>query len=354
MNSLSTTETEQLFRQALAEESAPLRQAALNQLRGTELTPPAAQEIAQLLGEYNAFARRRAAALLGVVTLDDAVNQLLANALLDPSWVVRESVVDAIGQHIQKQSKVTDLVQKLVDCSLGDRNRVVREAALKMLEAAVSYFSEDESQKLVNCYIESAQNSRFNIRRRAVAGLTALHRYSPDALPCLVRCADDSHHKVRASVLEHAARLGESGVALLPVLVKRWFDDSESLQERTSNCLLQLTHHLDDLTVHSVSLLMLGHDPTDRLATLLRSPGIVQELSVELKQLAQRRMDWAERIKPIPPHLRAIPSRDLVSQVQHVIEAVVALSRHKAATRRRKETLWFVSKLFQLLLERVK
>ncbi len=333
------------FSTALRSEVMSHRGDALERLIRCQLSNQATDMIEAVLVDRDALVRRRAAELLRVLQFSSEVGNFLVRMVDDPSWVVREAAVESIERHVTPDRR--ELMSVLISRSLHDRRRVVRETATNHIRDHLASF--DNADLLLEAYIRTAQDPRFAIRCRAVEGLSALYEQFPQVIDTLIECADDSHHRVRRSVVMHAPHSGEHARRLIPVLVKRWFDQNESIARAAKDALQIQCDETVGLLGPCLSVVLKNNDPESRLEALLEIPELNAHLGADLRALCQRRYDWACRVGPpvIEPAQADGPTLD--QQICHTIGVVASMSSKPFKKRQRQQQIWFISQIFQLL-----
>jgi hypothetical protein len=333
------------FSIALRSEVMLHRNVAIQRLIRGQLSDQATDMIEAVLVDRDALVRRRAAELLRVLEYSPEVESFLVRMVDDPSWVVREAAVESIERHVTPERR--ELMSVLISRSLHDRRRLVRETAMIHIRDHLARF--DDADLLFEEYIRNARDPRFAVRCRAVEGLSALHEQFPQGIDTLIECADDSHHKVRRAVVMHTPQSGEHARRLIPVLVKRWFDQNESIARATKEVLQMECNETDGLLGLCLSCVLKNNDAESRLEALLEIPELNARLGDDLRALCQRRYDWACQVGAIVIEPVQVAGPRLDQQISRAIGAVALMSSKPSEKRQRQQQIWFIRQIFQLL-----
>ena len=342
---MSPSSTDADFSTALRSDVMSQRGDAIQRLIGCQLSDQATEMIEAALVDRHALVRRRAAELLRALEYSSQAESFLVRMVDDPSWVVREAAVESIERHVTRERG--ELISVLIGRSLHDRRRVVRETALNHVRDHLASF--DNADSLFEEYIRTAKDRRFAVRCRAVEGLSALHVQFPQGIDALIECADDSHHKVRRAVVMHAPHSGGHARRLIPVLVKRWFDQNESICQAAKDALQRQCDEMDDLLGHCLSVVLKNNDPESCLGALLEIPELDIRLGDDLRALCQRRSAWACRVGPAVIEPLEIAGPTLDQQVSRTMKVVASMSSKHWEKRQRQQQLWFIRQIIQLL-----
>jgi HEAT repeat protein len=342
---MSPSSTDADFSTALRSDVMSQRGAALQRLIGSQLSEQATEMIEAALADRDALVRRRAAELLRALEYSSQAERFLIRMADDPSWVVREAAVESIERHVTRERG--ELISVLIGRSLHDRRRVVRERALHHVRDHLASF--DNADSLFEEYIRTAKDRRFAVRCRAVEGLSALYEQFPQGIDTLIECADDSHHKVRRVVVMHAPQRGELARRLIPVLVKRWFDQNESIGRAAEDALKMHCYEMDDLLGLCLSIVLKNIDSESRLGALLEIPELDLRLGDDLRAICQRRSAWARRVGPAGIEPVEIAGPTLDEQVSRTIKVVASMSNEHSEKRQRQQQIWFIRQIIQLL-----
>lgn len=338
MTQLNPEETLQLLDTALREVNIDRRRAALRELLHRNQWADAIEPMKQALLEPDVMVRRRAAELLKYLS-NDARTELLARALADPSWTVREVGVLACGEQATGET-----MQHVLNCALQDRSIHVRSVAVRVL---------NQHPALVN--IEdlkiAATDPRPPIRCRLAVVIGQLAELSSQLESICVQLLNDSHAKVRLRAVVACGGWGKKAEPFLPLLVRRLFDNEKKISPSSHQTLQMLTASFEEGGLKSWLKLILANAAASHQAIeAVLNDGSLSELERhEFQQLCERRIAWLtnRQAKLAPQASSRTDVVSLTNVVTSLLDAAKVAGRDAA-----KEAAWLLSQLVALRIKK--
>lgn len=229
--------------------------------------------------------RRRAAqafGLLGPAAIPAA--DALRRALRDPSWTVREAVVQAIALlPVECVAARTDLVA----CALHDRSPLVRNGAGR---AAVQLGLAAPSA------LESAlRHSHAKVRRRAVELLARSAPETPGLVSVLRNALQDGHVRVRLAAVVALGSFGPAAVVLLPRLVRCAFEADLRMRGATHASIDRLLREPAAAPLGWLAEALTLSTPEAALRVGLERPDLPAAVKEEFIAACGRRRQWHQK-----------------------------------------------------------
>ena len=336
----------------LRREQFPLRSAAMRML-----AEQARQESGRLaLLKAGLFAeesstRRRAAQTLGYCgpAARSVASDLYRAMQTDPMWTVREAAVHAVRAvclatlGTDRSSEVPGL---LLECSLTDREPLVREAAIQGLAVYLADANVTEGDKSViwDALLAAMRHSHASRRCRAVTELCHFADRNANLLSAIVRGLQDSHWKVRRTAADRLGDnperiLGSEGrQQVLPELIKRLYDRHPVVQRAARETLQLVQIRCDDPRLSGLLKNLIMHSSSlDALQAVLSDVPLREAGETEFRELCRRRLKWHSENLP-----RANESAGESSALQEVLV--------EQASSRQKEASWLLARWVEIFL----
>lgn len=243
--------------------------------------------IANLTNE-SFLARLRAVQFLGfTVDQKSTLGSELNNMAADPSWVVREALVDTIakiGKATNDSEVVEDCSQQLLKLALNDVQTFVRHRAMH------AFNSLGKVSRTCQIMIREALNSeKPSTCIRALCLCETIADLAIQFFAEIERLLENSHPKIR---LRATAACQPSSKKSIALLVKRAFDGEEKIRVKTRQSLKGANAHLSDADWSIVETAINSKNPDDAIDCLIRHPDMTDEMVTDFKLLRVRRTEW--------------------------------------------------------------
>ena len=330
-----------LLTQAINAPSIAHRKQAVADLSGVRLDDEDYQQLNAALASHNSTIRQRTAAVLGHLLATPEVQQLLRVAMRDPSWVTREESISSVVRHVSDEDD--EWIGLLVDLSLYDRNRIIRESARSRILELTSARS---IGLLLPHYRSAMSDRRHKVRCRALAVLGGLAKSSDEAnaleiISLISTAISDSSHRVRNYAIYAAIESDGAVKHFLPLVAKRKFDKNFDVQRTAMDFLRAARRNVDELMRDALKVTTDISDPGVVLAHLFRV--FRAQLNDSIGDTCKRRRQWHSKILGMTESSFA-DDGDVVACVNEVI--ALAGFRQDGDQAKRSEQIWFIGKLF--------
>jgi hypothetical protein len=257
----------------------------------------------------------------------------LCDRLRDPSWPVREAVVQAIAV---LPGHCAAAHAESLTVALHDRSPLVREAAGR---AAVQLgLAEPAVLRPALCHPHA------RVRRRAVELLSRLSPGTSGVVPALADAIRDGHVKVRQASIAALGRCGAPALLVLPRLVRCAF--ATEPRERTT-AVASVRALLSEPAASPLRWLgdaLTSGDPEQALAAGLDRPDLPAAVSEGFRQACSRRREWYRKRGDDPA------STSAWEPPATTLGAAQELTAQLAPPARRGEFAWLLGLLCELWL----
>jgi HEAT repeat protein len=285
----------------------PLRSQAMRALADKVQTQP--EQLALLISSLrddDPSVRRRAAQTLGHCgkIAQPALGGLCEATRTDPIWTVREAAVhavSAISWPALEEYRSDDVPLQLLEIALGDREPLVREAAIQGLANCMVDENVPRSVQLGVWWTldETGLNHLHATRRcRAITAICQMPNWRMGTRS-ISRCLKDSHWKVRRTTLQQVREkpylvLRDSPPNwLLPEFIKRLFDQHPIVRAAAREA---ANHVLAECRGDSVARLLeritSPISAVESLRLLARDCGFLAESEHRFRGFCLRRIQW--------------------------------------------------------------
>ncbi|MDX1930682.1 MAG: 4Fe-4S cluster-binding domain-containing protein [Pirellulaceae bacterium] len=316
--------------------------------------------------------RRRAAELMAMLESTSSLVDLLETAAKDPMWTVRETLFVAFAASMPNRTRFSELILELAEGRLlADGNELVRASTLRIIQLWPEI---EKRQQILARLLQVALTGSVTQRLRAIRSTCDMVAadpqrnntpYARQLTELLKICAQDSHRKIRRAAVLGLMHFTDEPLDAVPWLLVRRFDAepgvaaaaNESLAALMSRIKTEAVAQQADLPRGYLQILLalvnessLATTPEEQLLETARQVTGPDHTDIESQLLATvaRRQRWlANSLGLNPPDVTPMPATDALAK--HLEFANEGTSSH-----RKREAIWFLGKLLQILVDRVK